>query len=70
MALETTWHTPTGGLVIHDLLVMDKADTQRGAGVLLRTATCLSGQVEVMADCAPFFDYGTAEGTWNYKGEG
>jgi GH15 family glucan-1,4-alpha-glucosidase len=83
MVLETTWHTPTGWLVIHDLLVMDKADvhhrrpdyrrapTDAGAtGVLLRTATCLSGQVEVMVDCAPFFDYGTTGGTWNYQGEG
>jgi alpha,alpha-trehalase len=83
MVLETTWHTPSGWLVTHDLLVMDKTDvhhrrpeyrrapTDYGAtGLLLRTATCLSGQVEVMVDCAPFFAYGSMEGTWNYQGEG
>ena len=83
MVLETTWHTPTGWVVVHDLLVMGKTDvhhrrpdyhrapTDSGAtGVLLRTATCLSGQVEMMVDCAPFFDYGATEGTWSYGNEG
>ena len=83
MVLETTWHTPTGWLVVHDLLVMDRTDvhhrregyrrapTDFGAtGVLLRTATCISGQVEVMVDCAPLYNYGTIEGTWSYRGEG
>jgi GH15 family glucan-1,4-alpha-glucosidase len=83
MVLETTWHTPTGWLVIHDLLVMDRtgvphsrAGSRRApadfsaTGVLLRTATCISGQAEVMVDCAPLFNYGTIEGTWAYQGEG
>jgi GH15 family glucan-1,4-alpha-glucosidase len=26
MVLETTWHTPTGWLVVHDLLVMGRPD--------------------------------------------
>ena len=26
MVLETTWHTPTGWLVVHDLLVMGRTD--------------------------------------------
>jgi alpha,alpha-trehalase len=82
MVLETTWHTPGGWLAVHDLLVMDRTDvghrrehyhrapTDYGAtGVLLRTATCLSGEVEVMVDCAPLFSYGTVEGTWSYQGE-
>jgi len=83
MVLETTWHTPTGWLVVHDLLVMGRADgnhrradyhrapTDFGAtGVLLRTATCISGRVEVLVNCAPLFDYGTTGGTWSYKGDG
>ncbi|MGO9189066.1 MAG: trehalase-like domain-containing protein [Streptosporangiaceae bacterium] len=65
MVLETTWHTPTGWLVVHDLLVMGRTDgghrradyrralTDFGAtGVLLRTATCIGGQVEVLVDCS------------------
>ena len=83
MVLETTWHTPTGWLVVHDLLVMGRTDvshrradyrrapTDFGAtGVLLRTATCIGGQVEVMVDCSPLFNYGTTGGTWSYRGEG
>jgi GH15 family glucan-1,4-alpha-glucosidase len=83
MVLETTWHTPTGWLVVHDLLVMRRNDTDRrredyhraptdlGAGeVLLRTATCIDGQVEVMVDCAPMFDYGAVEGRWSFGGQG
>ncbi len=84
MVLETTWHAPGGWLVVNDLLVMgrtgcpqrrpehyQRAPADFGAtGVLLRTAICISGQVEVMVDCAPLFGYGTAEGTWSYQDEG
>ena len=83
MVLETTWHTPTGWLVVHDLLVMGRTDvrhrragyrralTDFGAtGVLLRTATCIGGEVEVMVDCSPRFNYGTTGATWSYRGRG
>jgi alpha,alpha-trehalase len=77
--LETTWHTPAGWLVVHDLLVMGRtdashrrADYRRGpagfgaTGVLLRTATCIGGEAEVMVDCSPLFGYGATGGTWSY----
>ena len=83
MVLETTWQTPTGWLTVYDLLVMGptprqqrrtdyhRAPTDYGAtGVLLRLATCTSGQVEVLVNCAPLFDYGTTGGTWTYSGDG
>ena len=80
MVLETTWHTPTGWLVVHDLLVIrpgptpvDRRPGYRRApadfaatGVLLRTATCIGGKVEVMVNCFPLFNYGTTGGTWSY----
>ena len=72
MVVETTWHTPTGWLVVQDLMVIRKVDggTRRpgyrraptdsaAAGVLLRTATCISGKVEIVANCVPLFDYGS-----------
>jgi GH15 family glucan-1,4-alpha-glucosidase len=83
MVLETTWQTPTGWLTVQDLLVMGptagnkrradypRAPTDSGAtGMLARIATCTSGRVEVMVNCAPLFGYGTAGGTWSYAGAG
>ncbi len=83
MVVETTWHTPTGWLVVQDLLVIRKVDagTRRpdyrraptdsaAGGVLLRTARCISGRVEVEAVCIPLFDYGVGIGQWAYDGDG
>jgi len=83
MVLETTWQTPTGWMTVHDLLVIGRtqgkarrADYHRApadfgaVGALLRIATCISGHVEVMVNCAPVFNYGTTGGTWSYQGEG
>ena len=57
MVLETTWHTPTGWLVVNDALVVGpwrgeaRSDRYRrvpgdqvAQGVLLRTATCIEGR--------------------------
>jgi hypothetical protein len=38
--------------------------------VLLRTATCIGDQVEVIVDCSPLFNYGTTGRTWSYRGQG
>jgi GH15 family glucan-1,4-alpha-glucosidase len=71
MVVETTWQTPTGWMIVQDLLVVDqlkhegrRADYRRApadfgaTGVLLRIATCISGRVEVAVNCASVFDYG------------
>jgi GH15 family glucan-1,4-alpha-glucosidase len=81
--LETTWHTPSGWLIVHDLLVMgppkddERPPTWRrvpgdatAQNTLLRIATCASGQVEVQADGFPMFDYGATTGTWAYRSAG
>jgi len=83
MVLETTWQTPTGWMIVQDLLAIGpaqggarradyhRAPTDFGAvGALVRVATCISGRVEVMVNCAPLFNYGTAGGTWSYRGDG
>ncbi|MEX1006689.1 MAG: glycoside hydrolase family 15 protein [Acidimicrobiia bacterium] len=83
MVLETTWHTPTGWMTVEDLLVVgpSESDERRdryrrvpgdssAQGILLRTATCYSGRVEVQIDCLPLFEYGTTPGTWSYEGSG
>ncbi len=61
MVLETTWHTPSGWLLVQDLLVVQpvtdgsrRADYRRSpgdsaaTGTLLRLATCIEGHVEVV----------------------
>jgi GH15 family glucan-1,4-alpha-glucosidase len=81
--LETTWHTPTGWLIVRDLLVVGPAPTDErrdryrrvpgdtmAQGTLLRVATCCSGRVEVQADCIPKFDYGVTPGEWTYDDRG
>ena len=83
MVLETTWQTPTGWMTVHDLLAVGpaevagrRADYHRApadfgaVGALVRIATCISGRVEVMVNCAPLFNYGTAGGMWSYQGDG
>jgi alpha,alpha-trehalase len=81
--LETTWHTPTGWLIVRDLLVVGPAPTDErrdryrrvpgdtmAQGTLLRIATCCSGRVEVQANCIPQFDYGKTAGEWSYDDGG
>jgi alpha,alpha-trehalase len=83
MVLETTWHTPTGWLVVQDLLVVRpvqgdgrRPDYRRapgdsaGTGTLLRLAHCIAGRVEVVVNAAPIFEYGSTTGVWEYDGEG
>jgi GH15 family glucan-1,4-alpha-glucosidase len=84
MILETTWGTPSGWLVVRDLLVVGpwhhgdershryarSPRDHEARHVLLRTFRCLNGFVDVELDCEPAFDYGRSRGTWEYAGEG
>jgi GH15 family glucan-1,4-alpha-glucosidase len=80
MILETSWGTPTGWIVVRDLLLMGpwhhetelshshrRAPTDYDADhVLLRTVKCMNGDVQVTLDCEPMFDYGRQSATWSY----
>jgi alpha,alpha-trehalase len=83
LVVETTWHTSSGWLLVHDLLVVDKVNgggrrpeyrraptDSVASGVLLRTAKCISGRVEIVANCFPLFEYGTTTGQWSYDTDG
>ena len=73
----TTWHTPTGWLEVRDALTLaprtgpdettphtrPPADDD-AEHLLVRTARCLGGSVEVEVVCEPVFDYGRTPGTW------
>ncbi len=75
--LNTTWHTPTGWLMVRDALVMgptrgeDRVTPHTRPPVdedaehtLVRVAVCLSGSVDVELVCEPVFDYGRVPAEW------
>jgi GH15 family glucan-1,4-alpha-glucosidase len=82
MVLETTWKTRTGWLVVRDALtvgpwhhVEERAHRQHrppsdweADHVLVRTARCAQGTVELTLECEPVFDYGRAPAEWTYEG--
>ena len=84
MALETSWWTPGGWLVVTDVLLVgpwhhedDRSATHHRAPtdydadhVLLRTIKCVTGQVQVRMDCEPVFDYGRRPAQWEYSDGG
>jgi GH15 family glucan-1,4-alpha-glucosidase len=76
--LTTTWHTPTGWIVIRDALIMgprrgDDTITPHtrppadddAEHLLVRTATCIEGSVEIELVCEPVFDYGRETAEWS-----
>lgn len=83
MVLATTWQTRGGWLVIADFLAVApwyrtgvRSDLHRrtpgdydARHVLVRTATCLHGSVDVALNCEPSFDYGREDAEWKYAGD-
>ena len=84
VVLETTWKTRTGWLMVRDALtvgpwhhVTERAHRQHrppsdweADHVLVRTARCAQGIVELQLECEPVFDYGAEGAEWRYSGEG
>lgn len=83
MVLATTWQTRTGWLAVRDFLAVgpwhrtsDRSTLHRrtpgdfdAQHVLIRTATCLHGSVDVALDCEPSFGYGKVDARWEYAGK-
>ena len=76
--LVTTWKTPTGWVVVRDALTMGPSEqddsilphTRPPADddadhMLVRTAECIEGNVEVDLVCEPVFDYGRSAAEWS-----
>ncbi len=84
MILETSWGTPTGWIVVRDVLLIGpwhheetRSNTYRRAPtdydaehVLLRTVRCVNGEVQLTMGCSPIFDYGRVRPSWAYLGDG
>ena len=80
--LVTTWRTPSGWVVVRDALTMGprrsedtvtphtRPPTDDDADhLLVRTATCIQGSVEVELVCEPVFDYGREPAEWELVGD-
>jgi GH15 family glucan-1,4-alpha-glucosidase len=84
MVLETSWGTGSGWIIVRDVLLIggwhhehDRSHTHRRAPtdydadhVLLRSVRCVNGDVQLLLDCEPKFDYGREPAQWSYRGEG
>jgi GH15 family glucan-1,4-alpha-glucosidase len=75
LVIETTWVTDTGWVVVHDALTIGewvssgggrgRPDTEHESDhSLLRTMTCIDGEVEMEMECVPRFAYGAEEARW------
>jgi GH15 family glucan-1,4-alpha-glucosidase len=84
MVLETSWGSPTGWIIVRDVLLMgpwrhdeNRSQTQRrpptdydASHVLLRMVRCVNGEMQLTLDCEPVFDYGRHLGTWSFTEAG
>jgi len=77
-SLLTSWKTPTGWAVVRDALIMGPRRGEDGVTphtrppadedaehMLVRTATCFTGSVEIDLVCEPAFDYGRVPAEWS-----
>ncbi len=80
MVLETSWGSPTGWVIVRDVLLIgpwrhteERSHTHRrpptdydASHVLLRMVRCVNGEMQLTLDCEPVFEYGLHRGTWSY----
>jgi alpha,alpha-trehalase len=80
--LETTWHTPSGWVVVRDALTMGPRRSEDtitphtrpptdddAEHLLVRTVRCIDGNAEVELVCEPAFDYGSVAAEWTLMGD-
>jgi GH15 family glucan-1,4-alpha-glucosidase len=84
MVLETSWSTPTGWIIVRDVMLIGpwrndkgRSRSQRRAPtdydaehILLRSVRCVNGEVQLVMECEPRFDYGRQFGSWEYTQPG
>jgi len=84
MVLETSWNVGEGWIIVRDALLFGpwrhadpahsdyrRAPTDYAAEhVLVRTVRCVNGEVQLLLDCEPIFDYGRDHPEWSYTDRG
>jgi GH15 family glucan-1,4-alpha-glucosidase len=82
--LETSWGSSTGWIIVRDVMLIgpwhaeeERSRSQRRAPtdydaehILLRMVRCVNGEVQLIMDCEPVFDYGRTFGSWSYTEDG
>jgi alpha,alpha-trehalase len=81
--MTTTWHTPSGWIVVRDALTMGPRTSpdrvtphtrppadDDAEHLLVRTVECLEGSVEIELVCEPAFDYGREPAVWRLGTDG
>ncbi len=78
MVVETSWDCGSGWIIVRDCLLMgpwrhshpERSSHTRpptdydAEHTLLRTVRCVNGQVQLVMDCEPVFNYGAERGHW------
>jgi alpha,alpha-trehalase len=83
VVLETSWGSDTGWIIVRDVLLIgpwhheELAHAHRrpptdyeAEHILLRTVRCVNGEVQLVLDCEPAFDYGRRRAQWRYTDHG
>ncbi len=84
MVLETSWSTSTGWIIVRDVMLIGpwrneegRSRSQRRAPtdydaehILLRMIRCVNGEVQLVMECEPRFEYGRTFGAWSYTEAG
>ena len=84
MVLETSWNVGEGWVIVRDVLLIGPWHHQDPSAsvyarppadyaaehVLLRTVRCVNGDVQLLMDCEPIFDYGRHPATWSHTDRG
>jgi GH15 family glucan-1,4-alpha-glucosidase len=81
-ALETTWMTGSGWVIVRDFLSFGDwrpendfephrrpPPDDEGEHVLVRLIECVQGEVDVEMICQPAFDYGSTRSDWQRRGD-
>jgi GH15 family glucan-1,4-alpha-glucosidase len=84
LVLETSWNVGEGWIIVRDALVVgpwrlkdpSRSEYRRpptdyaAAHTLLRTVRCVNGEVQLLMECEPAFDYGQHHATWEHTDAG
>ena len=84
LVLETSWNVGEGWIIVRDALIVgpwklrdpSRSTYQRpptdyaAAHMLVRTVRCVNGEVQLLMECEPAFEYGLHHASWEHTDAG